>query len=83
MSLSIRRRSSKFINVTIWEHCTFDSQIFGCGKFTTLTALLISSKLSFPVGLKMSPLPTLALKPPNKVFVRYLGILWNACSSSS
>jgi hypothetical protein len=45
-------------------------------KFTTLTplSLLISCKLSFPtVGLKMSSLPTLALRFPNKIFIWYLG----------
>jgi hypothetical protein len=39
-------------------------------KFTTLTplSLLISCKLSFPVtGLKMSSLPTLALKSHNRI----------------
>jgi hypothetical protein len=39
-------------------------------KFTTLTplSLLVSCELSFPVvGLKMSSLPTLALKSPNKI----------------
>jgi hypothetical protein len=38
-------------------------------------SLLFSCKLSFPiVSLKMSSLPTLALKSPNKIFVWYLGI---------
>jgi hypothetical protein len=44
-------------------------------KFTTLHSitLLISCKLSFPSGgLKMSSLPTLALKSPNKIFTWYL-----------
>jgi hypothetical protein len=51
----------------MWEHRTFDSKIFDVGKFTTLTPLLISCKLSFPiVGLKMSSIPTLALKS-NKI----------------
>jgi hypothetical protein len=51
-------------------------------KFTTLTSLslLISCKLSFSdVGLKVSSLPTLALKS-NKIFVWYLGNLSNTCS---
>jgi hypothetical protein len=41
-------------------------------KFTTLTSLslLILCKLSIPVvGLKLSSLPTLALKSHNKIFV--------------
>jgi hypothetical protein len=40
--------------------------------FTTLTplSLLISCKPSFPsAGLKISSLPTLALKSPNKIFI--------------
>jgi hypothetical protein len=45
-------------------------------KFTTLTplSLLISCELSFPiVGLKISSVPTFALKSPNKIFLSYLG----------
>jgi hypothetical protein len=30
--LTISRRPSEFINVTVWEHRTFVSKIFGCGK---------------------------------------------------
>jgi hypothetical protein len=30
--LPIGRCPSKFMNVTMWEHCTLDSKIFGCGK---------------------------------------------------
>jgi hypothetical protein len=30
--LSIRRRPSEFMNVMVWEHCTFDDKIFGRGK---------------------------------------------------
>jgi hypothetical protein len=30
--LPIRRCPSKFMNVTMWEHCTFDSKTFRCGK---------------------------------------------------
>jgi hypothetical protein len=55
-------------------------------KFTNLTPLssLISCKLSFPiVGLKMSSLPTLALKPPNRIFIWYFGSLSNRRSYSS
>jgi hypothetical protein len=43
-------------------------------KFTTATpiSLLISQKLSFlSVSLKMSSLPTFALKSPNSIFVYY------------
>jgi hypothetical protein len=50
----------------------------------TVLSLLISCKLSFPIiGLKMSFLPTLALKSPSKIFIWYLGNLSNTCSSSS
>jgi hypothetical protein len=62
---SIRRCPSEFMNVMMWEHRTFDNEIFGRGKVYYLTplSLLIWCKLSFPiVGLKMSSLPTLALK---------------------
>jgi hypothetical protein len=53
-------------------------------KFTSPIplSLLISFKLSSPiVGLKMSFLPTLVLKSPNRIFVWYLGNLSNSCSS--
>jgi hypothetical protein len=69
VSLFIRRCPSEYMNVMVWERHTFDNKIFGCAKVTTLTSLslLISCKLSFTiVGLKMSSLPALALKPPTK-----------------
>jgi hypothetical protein len=56
------------MNVTMWENYISD-RFLDVAKFTTLTplSLLILCKLSFPiVGLKMSSLPTLALKSPNK-----------------
>jgi hypothetical protein len=83
---------SKFMNATIWVHCAFDSQIFGRGKvyysdsikFYSLLTLLILCKLSIPiVGLKITSLPTLALRSRNKIFMWYLGNLSNTCSSSS
>jgi hypothetical protein len=62
------------INSLAYAHCIIISMI----------APLISCNLSFPiVGLKMSSLPTLALKSPNKIFMWYLGNLLNICSSSS
>jgi hypothetical protein len=73
------------MNVTVWEHCTFDSQILDVAEFTAITplSLLISCKLSFPiVGLEMSSLPTLALNYSNRIFMWYLGNLSNTCSSS-
>jgi hypothetical protein len=45
-------------------------------KFTALTSLslLISCELSFPiVDLKISYLPTFALKSRNRIFMSYLG----------
>jgi hypothetical protein len=60
------------MDVAMWEHHTFDSEVFSVAKFTTLIplSLLISCKLSFPtVGLKMSSLPTLALISPNRIFI--------------
>jgi hypothetical protein len=54
-------------------------------KFDKLTplSLLISCKLSFPtVGLKMSSLPTLALKYPIRIFMCYLENLSNTLSNS-
>jgi hypothetical protein len=53
------------------EHCTFD-RFLDVAKFTTVTklSLLISSNLSFPiVGLKISSVPILALKSPNKMLL--------------
>jgi hypothetical protein len=32
VSLPIRRWPSKYMNVVMWEHCIFDSDIFGCVK---------------------------------------------------
>jgi hypothetical protein len=55
-------------------------------KLTTLTplSLLVACGLSFPiVVLKMSSLPTLALKSPNKIVIWYFGNLSKTCSSSS
>jgi hypothetical protein len=42
-----------FMDVAMWEHCTFDSEVFRCGKVVTPLSILILCKLSFPiVGLK-------------------------------
>jgi hypothetical protein len=62
--LSIRRRPSEFMNVTVWEHRTFDNKILDVAKFTTPPplSLLNSCELSFPIaGLKISSLPSLSL----------------------
>jgi hypothetical protein len=37
----IRASPSKFMNVTMWEHCTFDSQIFGSGKVYYSNTIII------------------------------------------
>jgi hypothetical protein len=53
-------------------------------KFTNLTPLplLISCKLSFPiVGLKISSLPTLALKSPNRIYQTHIQIICRSCPS--
>jgi hypothetical protein len=34
---SHQEMSSKLVNVTMWEHCTFDCEILDVAKFTTLT----------------------------------------------
>jgi hypothetical protein len=52
------------------------TKILDVAKFTTLTplSLLISCELLFLiVGLKISYLSTFALKPPNRIFMSYLG----------
>jgi hypothetical protein len=68
-------------NIVLWT-----LRFLELAKFTTLTplSLLISCKVSFPiVGLKMSSLPTLAVKsPPNNIFICYLGNLSNSHSTS-
>jgi hypothetical protein len=59
------------MDVAMWEHVLLTLMFLGVAKFTNPTplSLLISCKLSFPiVGLKMSSLPTLALKSPNRIF---------------
>jgi hypothetical protein len=50
------------MNVMMWDHCTFESQIFGCGKAYYTTPFLT-------VGLKMSSSPILALKSPNSFHI--------------
>jgi predicted small integral membrane protein len=68
VSFPIWRLLIIFMNVAMWEHRTFDSEVFRCAK--------ILCKLSFPiVGLKISSLSTLALNSPNRIFICYLGNL--------
>jgi hypothetical protein len=65
VGVPIWRCPSIFMNVAMWEHCTFEYEIFlAVAEFTALSplSLLISYKLSFPiVGLKLSSLPNLAI----------------------
>jgi hypothetical protein len=66
VGFSIWRHPSKFMNFHDVETSFLD-----VAKFTTLTplSLLILCNLSFPtVCLKMSFLPVLALKSPNKIY---------------
>jgi hypothetical protein len=63
VNLSISRCPSKFMNVTMWEHCTFGNKIFGYGKvyYSISIITIILCKLLFPVvGFKVSFLPSLA-----------------------
>jgi hypothetical protein len=65
----IRRCPSNIMNVTMWEHL-LTVRFLDVAKLTSLTplSLLVVCRLSFPiVGLKMSSLPTLALKSTNTV----------------
>jgi hypothetical protein len=64
VSLSIGRCASKFMNVTVQEHCTFDSQVFGFGKVYCANSIIITNFLQTLI--------------PNcwfeKVFSKYFGI---------
>jgi hypothetical protein len=74
------RHPNIFMDVAMWEHRTFDSEVLDVAKFTNLTplSLLISCKFAFPiVGFKMSSLPILALKSHNSILMCYLGKLPN------
>jgi hypothetical protein len=77
MSLCIRRFPNKFMNVTLWVLVFSTIRFLDSARFSTPTplSLLILCKLSFLiVRLKMTSLPTLALKSANKIFMWYLGI---------
>jgi hypothetical protein len=81
--LPIRKCQREFMYVVMLEH-TLD-RLLDVAKFTTLIplSLLILCKFLFSVvGLKMSSLPTLALKSPNKSFMWDLGIPSKTHSSS-
>jgi hypothetical protein len=82
----IRTHPSIFMDVMMWNIVPLAVRSLDVAKFTILTplSLLISCKLYFPiVSLKMSFLPTLALKSSNNIFFWYLGNLSNTYSDSS
>jgi hypothetical protein len=57
------------MNVTMWEHSTFDSHIFGCSKIYYSNYIIIINFVQTLIGLKKSSLSILALKAPNKIFM--------------
>ena len=73
----IRRGPRLFINISAQEHsCSSQLSFFYEGKFTILTPLSLLNwcRLSLPIfGLKISSLPSFALKSPNRIFVWCLG----------
>jgi hypothetical protein len=38
----IRRHPSIFMNVAMWEHCSFDCEIFRCGKILYTNSIIIT-----------------------------------------
>jgi hypothetical protein len=59
----------------MWNIVLLTTTFFDVAKFTTLTplSLLVSCKLSFPiVGLKISSLPTFAMKSPYRMVLQEL-----------
>jgi hypothetical protein len=61
MGLPIGRCPSKFMNITMWEHRTFGSKIFGCGKVDYSDSIIISQGIKF------------SLIYPSKSFMMELG----------
>jgi hypothetical protein len=41
--LSVRRCPSEFMNVAMWEHCAFDSQIFGHVKVNYTNCIIFTN----------------------------------------
>jgi hypothetical protein len=69
--LPIKRCTSKFMNVTMSEHCTFDNKIFRCGKVYYSTSIIITNFVQTLIPnrwFENGSLPTLALKSPKKNF---------------
>jgi hypothetical protein len=76
----VYKRPNIFMYVAMWEHHTLTARFLDGEEITIPTPLplLISCKPSFPTaGLKVSSLPTLAFKSPNKIFIHTLGNLLN------
>jgi hypothetical protein len=66
------------MNATMWEHGTFDSQIFGCGKVYYSNSIIITN---FVQNIVHNSCLKLTLKS-KKCFIWYLEILSNTRSSS-
>jgi hypothetical protein len=51
VGVPIWRCPSIFMNVAMWEHCTFDNETLDMAKFTTLIplSLIVSCKRPFPI----------------------------------
>ena len=59
------------MNLWVWKHFALSNQMFDAHSFLTSLPLLFSYKiLLLAVGLKMSAVPSVALKSRNRVFVR-------------
>jgi hypothetical protein len=69
----IWRRSSIFMDVAIWEHHTFDSGVFRCGKIYYSNSIGITNN-GFPAYF--------GTEYPNNIFIWYLGHLLNTRSNS-
>jgi hypothetical protein len=68
---SIRKGPGKFMNLWVREHCALSNQMFDAHIWLTPSPLLLSCKIACPVvSLKMSAVPSVALKSRNRVFLR-------------
>jgi hypothetical protein len=48
-NLSVKKCPSKFINIAMWEHFNFDSDIFGCGKVDYSNSIIIANLEDTPI----------------------------------
>jgi hypothetical protein len=84
--LSIRKRPSEFMNVTVWEH-TFDNKTFGCGKVYYSNSIIITNFVQtlIPSCWFENRFPTdFGIEISSNIFMWYL--VWNlsnTCSNSS